>query len=142
MVCKSLNKASQRDAVNCAPAGGVMKYMRKLFILLIILSFNAMSDGNIKMKIVEFNGLGQPSLEDVKDGDVLVLYKPQESVEVVKLKILPPDDYGPELTHAKNENELGPELKSLVESFHPQLVLSDRHWILTCPESIADRAVF
>jgi hypothetical protein len=119
-----------------------MKSMRKLFILLIILSFNAMSDGNIQMKIVEFNGLGQPSLEDVKDGDVLVLYKPQESVEVVKLKILPPDDYGPELTHAKNENELGPELKSLVESFHPQLVLSDRHWTLTCPESIADRAVF
>ena len=119
-----------------------MKFMRKLFILLIVLSFNVMADGNIQMKIVEFNGLGQPSLEEVKDGDVLVLYKPKGSVEVVKLKILPPEDYGPELTHARNDNELDNELKSLIESLHPQLLLSGRQWILTCPTSIADRAVF
>ncbi|WGO98151.1 hypothetical protein QFX18_19270 [Saccharophagus degradans] len=94
------------------------------------------------MKIVEFNGFGAPKLEGVKDGDILVLFKPQESIEIVKLKILPPNEYGPELTHAENSPEFESELKKIIEIDHPQLENTDRHWVLTCPENIIRKVKF
>ena len=94
------------------------------------------------MEIVEFNGIGVPLHQGVEDGDVLILYKPNESIEVVKLKILPPDDFGPELTHAKNIAEFKIELMNLLLQTHPKLRESDRDWVLTCPPEYVQRAIF
>jgi hypothetical protein len=93
------------------------------------------------MEIVEFNGLGQPMLGNVKSGDVLVVFN-GEATQIVKLKILPPEEYGPELTPAENWAQIESELEILVRANFPHCMGQERHWVFTCPESIRIKAIF
>lgn len=95
------------------------------------------------IRIVTFNGLGQPTTDalNVKDGDVLLLVQGND-VSVVKLEILPPDQFGPSLNHAVNEPELVADARAAVTAHHPKLLESDDHWTLECPPEIVARAVF
>ena len=94
------------------------------------------------MRIVKFNGCGQPELLGINDGDILILFT-HDSAEVVKLKLLPPDNYGPELTRAKNWKELESAALWLIKSNHPDyLKQTERHWVFECPEELALKAEF
>jgi len=93
------------------------------------------------MKVVQFNGLGQPDDPDVGTGTVLVLVQ-GDHVSVVRVRLLPPDEFGPELTHALNDAVLEPLVRSAVRTAYPEWLDSERHWLLACPADIAEIARF
>ena len=100
--------------------------------------------GHVSMepiRIVAFDGTGQPRTDGVSDGDVLLLVQGDE-VSVVRLELLPPERFGPSLDHAINEVELAVEARQIVLEQHPALLESDRHWTLECPPNVAERAIF
>ena len=90
---------------------------------------------------VSFDGNGQPKDSETRDGDILILVQGR-SVSVVRLALLPPEDFGPELEHALNNSELESEVFSLVVREEPRLLRGDRDFTLRCPEQIAKRAKF
>jgi len=90
------------------------------------------------MRIVNFNGLGKPNSKDIKSGDILILLQ-ETNVEIVQLKILSPDDYGPELTKVKNSDQLVELAKKAIKENHPECLKSERHWIFECPKEIKDQ---
>ena len=93
------------------------------------------------MRIIEFNGLGKPMQPDICTGKVLILLQ-QEHCEIVKLEILPPEEFGPCLHPAKNTEELKGQALALIRKIHPNCIESERHWIFECPDDISIKAVF
>lgn len=90
--------------------------------------------------MIEFNGLGRPSPE-VPDASILLLVQGNK-VSVVRLELVPPDQFGPKLDHALNPDELAPSARAAVQTAFPEGLPNDRHWIVECPAEIAERAVF
>lgn len=93
------------------------------------------------MRIINFNGLGQPTEKGVVQGDILILYA-NEKASVVKLNMLPPNEYGPELIHAKNSEKFKSELLDRIRKQYPDLDSNERHWILECPNDIKNQVEF
>ena len=93
------------------------------------------------MKIVNFNGLGQPLTEGISQHDTLVLLAEGRAI-VVKLNLLPPEQFGSELIHAKNWEDLENEVLEEIKIFHPECFGSNRHWVFECPEEIVPKAHF
>ena len=93
------------------------------------------------MEQVNFDGYGQPTDDRTSDGDVLILVQGR-SVSVVRLTILAPTEFGPELEHAINDSELEKDVFSLVAKAHPIYLKGDRDFTLRCPKQIARRAKF
>lgn len=93
------------------------------------------------MRIINFNGLGKPKMKGVEQGDILILYA-HKRASVVKLNILPPEKYGPELIHAKNSNKFESDLLDRIAKKYPDLNSYERHWILECPNDIKVQVEF
>jgi hypothetical protein len=93
------------------------------------------------MRIVEFNGLGVPRVEGVGTGSVLLLWQ-DGAISVVRLEILPPEDFGPCLERADNSAELEAEARAALAEGFPKGFSTDRHWTIECPQHIAQRARF
>lgn len=92
------------------------------------------------MRIIEFNGLGEPS-PVVPNGAILLLVQGDE-LSIVRLEIVPPDQYGPELDHALNSDDLASSARAAVQRVFPEGLPNDRHWLLECPAELAQRAIF
>ncbi len=93
------------------------------------------------MRIVEFNGLGEPNVDGIEDGQILIRFQ-HDCTEVVKLHLVPPEEYGPELLMASNWKVLEQQAYSEITRNHPECIDSDRHWVFECPEYISERAIF
>ena len=94
------------------------------------------------MRTIEFNALGQPVEPDVPSGATLLMVQGRR-VSVVRLELLPPDEYGPSLDPALNDEELAEEALRAVERARPEcLGDTSRDWVLECPPSLAARARF
>ena len=93
------------------------------------------------MRIVEFDGLGRPRVADIVTGTVLLLLQ-GENVSVVEVELLPPDQFGPSLTHATNSDELAPAARAAIRLAFPRGLAAERHWLLECPIDLAERALF
>ena len=93
------------------------------------------------MEIVNFNGLEQPLDDKTASGDILLLIS-DGTVSVVRLAILPPDDFGPELTPATNNPDLAAEALALVKREVPTLLEDGDGYTLSCPPSLAAKARF
>lgn len=94
-----------------------------------------------KMKVIRFNGLGLPDDKSVTTGDILIIVT-HDSAEVVMLEILPPEDFGPCLTPAKNWKALEKEAFAEVKNNFPECLQSAKHWVFQCPQDIINKAVF
>lgn len=92
-------------------------------------------------RVVRFNGLGRADDQTIVTGSVLLLVQ-GGNVEVVRVQLLPENDYGPELTHASNQASLRDDAVNAIRRHNPELLASDRAWTLTCPVSLAKRAQF
>jgi hypothetical protein len=92
------------------------------------------------VRIIEFNGSGQPS-PAIPDGSVPLLVQGDEA-SVVRLDVVPADQYGPMLDHALNSDELAPSACAALQAAFPDGLSNERHWILECPAELAQRAVF
>ena len=55
------------------------------------------------MDLVSFNGLGQPTDSETRDGDILILVQGRK-VGIVRLDLCESEEYGPEFEHALNES--------------------------------------
>ena len=93
------------------------------------------------MRLVRFDGNGQPDDVRVKTGSVLLLVQDGQ-VAVVQLEVLQPKEFGPNLHPAVNQDALAAEALRAVREWRPDLLGSDRAWTTTCPDSLAARAVF
>ena len=62
--------------------------------------------------------------------------------EVVRIEIVPPDEYGPRLHHATNQEELRREVSSYWQALDVGGLSGDRDWVIECPSAIAQKAVF
>ena len=93
------------------------------------------------MRLVRFDGNGQPDDVRVKTGSVLLLVQDGQ-VAVVLLEVLQPQEFGPTLHHAVNQDVLAADALRVVRGWRPDLLESDRAWTTTCPDSLAARAVF
>lgn len=93
------------------------------------------------MQIIEFNGLGEPLDPRFGTGTIALLVQPAW-VSVVRVEVLPPDDFGPSLEHALNETELAHVARLAVHEAFPQGLDPSRDWLLACPPDIAARARF
>lgn len=93
-----------------------------------------------QLEVLEFNGLGQPKNQKVASGTVALLWQ-EGAVSIVRIKILPPDQYGPELVHATNEDELRGSAELAVKQGTTKLDIS-RHWVFRAPLEIAEKACF
>ena len=94
-----------------------------------------------EVKKVILDGNGRPQDAKTKDGDVLILVQGRR-VSVVRLNLLPEDQFGPELEHALNGPELESEVFRLVLDHDPTFLNGERHFTLRCPMRIARRARF
>ena len=92
------------------------------------------------MRIINFNGLGRPIEKGVVQGDILILYANEEA-SLVKLNMLP-EEYGPELIHAKNSEKLKSEMLDRIRKQYPDPDSNERHWTLECPDDIKNQAEF
>jgi hypothetical protein len=93
-----------------------------------------------QLEVLEFNGLGQPKNQMVASGTVALLWE-EGAVSIVRINILPPDQYGPELDHATNEAELRGGAELAVKQGTTKLDIS-RHWVFRAPLEIAEKARF
>ncbi|WP_338846316.1 hypothetical protein V8J88_21470 [Massilia sp. W12] len=93
------------------------------------------------MEIIEFNGLGQPRDARYGTGTIAILVQ-GASISVVRIELLAPEEYGPSLSHARNDMELQSAVRQSLANAYPKGLDSSRHWVLTCPEEIAARAMF
>ena len=93
------------------------------------------------MEIIEFNGLGQPRDARHESGTIAILVQ-GASISVVRIELLPPEDYGPSLSHAQNDLELQSLVRHALAKAYPKGLDSSRHWVLTCPKEIAAHAMF
>jgi len=93
------------------------------------------------MRIVEFDGLGRPRVADIVTGTVLLLLQ-GENISVVQVELLPPDQFGPSLTHATNSDELVPLARAAIRQAFPRGLTAERDWLLECPVDVAERARF
>ena len=93
------------------------------------------------MKIIKFNGYGQPEDPAVCTGTIALLIEP-EGVSIVRIELLAPDEYGPALEHALNEAELAKRATAALSSAFPNGLPQERHWVVSCPSDIAADAVF
>ena len=90
----------------------------------------------INPTIIKFNGSGQPINPDVKSGSCALLLQDGE-IELVKILLLPPDEFGPELIHADNVGELRKDIIQYLETLDISKLTGDKHWLLKCPDTIA-----
>ncbi len=93
------------------------------------------------MRVIDFDGHGQPRVAGVVSGQVLILLQ-GNAVSIVRLRILSPKEYGPELEHATNDLDLVEEARAAIQSAFPRGLPTDRHWTLECPADLAARAEF
>jgi hypothetical protein len=97
--------------------------------------------GGRNVRIIEFDGLGRPKAAGVVTGTVLLLLQAND-VSIVQVELLPPDQFGPSLTHAENSDELAPAARDAIREAFPQGLPTDRHRLLECPTELRERATF
>lgn len=93
------------------------------------------------MRLVEFNGLGAPTVPGIRTGSVLLLWQ-DGAISIVRVEILPPEQFGPCLERADNSAELQAEARAALARSFPRGFSTDRHWTIECPPDIAQRARF
>jgi hypothetical protein len=93
------------------------------------------------VRIIEFDGYGRPKIPDVSTGTIALLLQ-EDELSIVRIELLPPDEYGPSLDHAINNDELVAEAWIAVRHAFPKGLSKERHWVLSCPPDIARRARF
>lgn len=93
------------------------------------------------MRIIEFNGLGEPDDPRVTTGTIALLVQ-ESTISIVRIELLPPALYGPSLEHAKNEAQLESLARIAISNSFPHGLDTDRHWVIECPPEIAAQALF
>jgi hypothetical protein len=93
------------------------------------------------MRIIEFDGNGRPDLPGIASGAILLLVQ-GEDISVVRLEIVPPEDFGPTLEHASNAPVLAADARRAVQAAFPEGLSRERHWVIECPPALAARARF
>ena len=94
-----------------------------------------------RMRTIELDGYGRPTVPDVVSGSVLLLVQ-GDRVSVVRLELLAPDQFGPCLHPAINEAEITAAARGAVAGARPECLTSQRDWVLECPADIARLARF
>jgi hypothetical protein len=89
---------------------------------------------------VTFNGLGQP-MPAVESGAILILLQGGKT-RIVAAELLPPDDFGPSLIHALNEQDLVADALELLRAHRPDAFHGGRAFTFVCPSELAARARF
>ena len=79
----------------------------------------------MKPQVIEFNGLGRPNPPGIAKGHVAILVRRQTS-EVVRIELLPPEDFGPVLHAARNQGELRKEVEAWPETLDPRELTANR----------------
>ena len=120
-------------------AGRLTKLMRLTLVFCLLLT--ACCGPTTAMRLVRFDGNGQLDDVRVKTGSVLLLVQDGQ-VSVVLLEVLQPEELGPTLHPAVNQDALAADALRVVRGWRPDLLESDRAWTTTCPDSLAARAVF
>jgi hypothetical protein len=95
----------------------------------------------MKPSLISFNGSGQPSPRHIASGHVALLVQ-GEKKEVVRIELLPPDDFGPRLDHAVNQEALRKAVETFWRSLDVSGLTPDRDWMLDCPRAVAEKAIF
>ena len=93
------------------------------------------------MQIIEFNGLGEPKDPRVTTGTIVLLVH-ESKISIVRVELLPPEQFGPSLEHAKNEALLESLARIAISNAFPNGLDADRHWTIECPPEIAAQALF
>jgi hypothetical protein len=95
----------------------------------------------MKPSVISFNGLGKPRQPHVSSGHIAILVQ-GEKKEVVRIELLPAEEFGPRLDHAKNQEALIQEIEHYLSSLDVSELTTDRDWIIDCPTAVAAKAVF
>ena len=95
----------------------------------------------MKPSVINFNGLGHPSAKHIASGHVAILVQ-GETKEVVRIDLLPPEEFGPRLHHATNQDALKEAVERYWQSLDVSSLASDRDWVIDCPKAIAEKAAF
>jgi hypothetical protein len=93
------------------------------------------------MRVIEFDGCGQPRIGGIASGDILLLVQGDE-IGIVRLELLPPEKFGPVLEHATNMAELREQARLAVKEAFPKGLSRERDWVVECPLDLAARARF
>jgi len=93
------------------------------------------------MQIIDFDGNGRPSDPDVGTGTIALLVQ-REWLSVVRIELLPPEDFGPALEHALNDAKLEHRVRAALDNAFPRGLSQERGWVLKCPPDIAADAIF
>ncbi|MEM1062449.1 MAG: divalent-cation tolerance protein CutA [Planctomycetota bacterium] len=98
--------------------------------------------GPSMLRVIDFDGLGQPLIDGVSDGHICLLLQ-SGKVNIGRLKLLPPDKFGPQFDHPINEDELRKDAFRAANRAHPRLLVDvERDWVIECPQEIAINAKF
>lgn len=95
----------------------------------------------MKPSVISFNGLGAPSPAHITTGHVAILVRDGKK-EVVRIELLPPEEYGPRLHHATNQEQLSEEVERFWRTLDVMHLEGERDWLVDCPEAIAAIATF
>lgn len=93
------------------------------------------------MRHIQFDGNGAPKDEITQSGDIAILIQ-DGNVTIVRVHLLPPEEFGPELIHAENQADLHDCARSAISKIHPNLLKTENHSVVSCPATIASKAQF
>lgn len=95
----------------------------------------------MKLSVISFNGLGAPSPAHIATGHIAILVQGRKK-EVVRIELLSPEEYGPHLHHATNQEKLNDDMEKFWKSLDVLHLERGRDWIVDCPPAIAAKATF
>lgn len=95
----------------------------------------------MKPSVLQFNALGRPTTIPIISGHIALLVQGHKK-EIVRIELLSPDEYGPELHHATNQELLRSDVEKFWNSLDTSALSHDRDWIIDCPQDLFQKATF